>query len=998
MSADPRVRHLLDRLLDSDDTPEEVCSQCPELLPEVRDRWVRVRRLRGDLDALFPPEETDLPVDDVVLPQVPGYRVECLLGRGGMGVVFRAWHLRLNRPVALKMMLAGAYAGPRERERFQREAEAVAGLRHPNVVQVHDVGEANGRPYYTMELVDGGSLAQTLTGTPLPVDQAAELVGTMASAVQSAHAAGIVHRDLKPANVLLTADGTPKVGDFGLARRLSDEAALTHTGVALGTPSYMAPEQAGGKADAVGPAADVYSLGAILYELLTGRPPFRGESAAETVQQLLTHDPVPPSRLNPRVSRDLETICLKCLLKSPRLRYVTASELTDDLGRFRRGEAIIARPEGPVQRWARRVRRRPLLSAAVAGILVLGVVLGSGMLWVVSDRAAVERMVEEDLREMANHMKQSKWSEARAAMGRARARLGDRGSASLRGRIDRADTELTLIAKLDAARLTGIWSFGGVQAFDRADGEYESAFREAGVWLSGDAPDTVAKRVVTSGVSTALVNALDGWAELTPDIARRKLLLGIARLADPDKTGWRGQARDPALWEDSANPADLARLAAAAPVAEPHVPLFLLVATRCREKKVDPSDMLKKVFHNRPTDFWLNLRLGEDAFKGGRFTEAVQFSHGAVVLRPDAAVAHNNLGLSLLRLAGRFDEAVGHLRMALQLDPEAPQVHKNLGIALTNDKRPADARRCAEIIEHTRFALRSEPNAAVLHLMLALNLEALKEYDEALAEFRRAVECDSRHREAQMGLNNFLIRRGRANEVIAAWKKALASDPSDHETWYGYAELCLYLGHEDEYRDARRELLARFKNETSPGIAERVSRTCLLRPLEGDELRQASVLADRAVAADRVKVGGSFAHYQFVRGIADFRQGRFGQAIATMRGEASKVLGPAPKLVLAMALYQKEEVTEARKTLAAAIASHDWSPANVRDQDGWIYHSLRREAEAMIPPISSPSPPTRRRTATRTPSSRFKTKPCRCCTRRSRSSATSCTGSTMWHR
>src|SRR5947208_3099247 len=203
------------------------------------------------------------------LPRVPGYEVEAVIGHGGMGVVFRARHLRLNRVVALKMMLAGAYAGPHERERFQREAEAVAALRHPNVVQIYDVGDSGGRPYFTMEYVEGGSLAQKLAGAPQPARQAAALLATLAGAVQAAHQSGVVHRDLKPANVLLTADATPKISDFGLARRLDGPAGLTRTGTALGTPSYMAPEQVGGQPSAVGPAVDVYALGAILYELLT---------------------------------------------------------------------------------------------------------------------------------------------------------------------------------------------------------------------------------------------------------------------------------------------------------------------------------------------------------------------------------------------------------------------------------------------------------------------------------------------------------------------------------------------------------------------------------------------------------------------------------------------------------------------------------------------------------------------------------------------------------
>jgi tetratricopeptide (TPR) repeat protein len=303
--------------------------------------------------------------------QVAGYEVLGELGRGGMGVVYRARQAALGRVVALKMILAGDHAGPAQRQRFRAEAETVARLRHPHIVQVYEAGEHDGRAYVSMEYAEGGSLAAKLDGTPWDPAAAAGLVATLAGAVDAAHRAGVVHRDLKPGNVLMTGDGTLKVTDFGLARRLEGAGVPTESGVPLGTPSYMAPEQAAGRGKEAGPAADVYALGAILYELLTGRPPFKGPSSLETIRQVLDDEPLPPRRLQPKLPRDLETICLKCLEKEPARRYATAHELAEDLRRFLAGEPIRARPAAWWERGVKWAVRRP----AAATALALGVVL-----------------------------------------------------------------------------------------------------------------------------------------------------------------------------------------------------------------------------------------------------------------------------------------------------------------------------------------------------------------------------------------------------------------------------------------------------------------------------------------------------------------------------------------------------------------------------------------------------------------------------------------------
>jgi tRNA A-37 threonylcarbamoyl transferase component Bud32 len=353
------------------------------------------------------PESPPVPPPPAV--EIPGYVILHRLGAGGMGVVYKARHVQLDRTVALKVIRSGDQASPAERARFHTEAQAAARLQHPNIVPVFEVGEAHGQPFLAMEYVEGTTLAKAITGTPWAGGQAARLVETLARAMAAAHRQGIIHRDLKPANVLLQisdcrlqiADGRfeicplqsaiPKITDFGLAKMLASSQEQTDTGAFLGSPSYAAPEQAGAHKSAVGPHTDIYALGAVLYELLTGRPPFAGTTLLETIEQVLHRDPVPPRLINPSISQDLEAVCLMCLEKDPARRYLRAEDLAEDLRRWQHHEPTLARPPGALGRATRWCRRHPTW-ATIAALVGLGVVC---MSWQWRAAVAAGQLAEE---------------------------------------------------------------------------------------------------------------------------------------------------------------------------------------------------------------------------------------------------------------------------------------------------------------------------------------------------------------------------------------------------------------------------------------------------------------------------------------------------------------------------------------------------------------------------------------------------------------------------
>jgi tetratricopeptide (TPR) repeat protein len=819
---------------------------------------------------------------------VPGYEILGELGRGGMGVVYLARQVALKRRVALKMILAGAHAGPKELARFRTEAEAVARLQHPNIVQIYEVvDEPDGRPCLAMELVDGGSLAEPLAGTPRPPRPAAELVQTLARAVHEVHRHGIVHRDLKPSNVLLTADGVPKITDFGLAKLLDTDSGQTPSEAFLGTPSYMAPEQAAGRTRSIGPLSDIYSLGAILYELLTGRPPFRAETPLDTVMQVIYREPVPPSRLQPKVTRDLETICLKCLEKMPSSRYPDAGELADDLGRFLAGESIRGRPTPAWRRALKWARRRPA-AASLLGVGLTAVLLAIALGLLSSER---ERRRLRDLRAEGQALvdrgqvafTEGRWEDARLQLSKALARIGhERALADLSAPAGRllAEAQRTLDVRArrrEFDRRGDEVLFRGTQPLDvdaaanlRAT---EAAARAALAAVGSDAdPEAMPaldprfsgleRAEIVSGCYEILLVLADALAQpiprRTPEDRRARVARALrildraASLGPPTRAYHLRRARYLALLGDPAAAEEQRTRAEALPTAGA-IDSFLIGVDSYlgAEGPLTRGDLAGAIRHFdralrlKPDHFWARYYLAVCHLNADRPDLADVSLTACLGQKPGFLWAYLLRGFARGAL-GDFEAAEADFREAEQLGPNADARYAllvNRGAARLEQGRFADA------VGDLEEAVHLKPDHYRAHVNLALLFKRQRKLVESRAELDRATQLDPPAAvlaDLQAERADLLLLGERYREAVAACDVVLETRPAYAAVLAVRARASLELGEDAEavrsftrYLDRggepkpdiyRGRGQARMRLGDYPGAADDYTRALLIAP------------------------------------------------------------------------------------------------------------------------------------------------------------------------
>jgi eukaryotic-like serine/threonine-protein kinase len=736
-----------------------------------------------------------------------------------MGVVFKARQLGLNRLVALKMIRGGASARLDHVARFRIEAEAVARLRHPNIIQIYEIGEVDSLPFVSLELLEGGSLADRIEDTPQPGRASAELLITLARGMQTAHQAGIIHRDLKPTNVLYAADGTPKITDFGLAKRLESDDEQTATGQIMGSPSYMAPEQARGHTKNVGAAADIYALGAILYEMLTGRAPFKGESPMETVRQVIDDDPVPPARLVPRVARDLETICLKCLNKEQHKRFDSAGALAEDLVRYLRGEPIKARPTPPWERGAKWARRRPLAATAAALVPLILIFGFAGTLKY--QRTQAENQRRESARTMDKQtrgyealiaarklMERNQWTDAKAAVTHLQGELATESAPSLVELRNEAGRALGQIEQQLAREKT--------LAADRVRfAEFMHARNRALVHDSR-----------FSGLNLAVTQA----------DTRREALAGLAVFADPNvNASWAlgplpasyGQGEQKQITEGCyellfvlAGVVDrpdesLGFLEQAARLRPPtkayHLRRAEILAT-AGDAGAAKSERIAadKVPATTALDHFL---LGKEQYAHGDFRAASRHFDSALALQEGHFWARCMFGLCCLR-ENPPQPTVAKVCLSSCIDVErefawlyvwrgfasyqlAGEKHRN-GPSQQQSSLQEDTnyhfRAAQEDYQHALSLLDQKPDD-VLRWATLVNRGQLfiqhEDWDKASDDFQAAIRVNDRHPEAFVGLARVYLRQNAPDRAYEQFSRAIAVEPGSPGLYRGRAEISL---------------------------------------------------------------------------------------------------------------------------------------------------------------------------------------------------------------
>jgi serine/threonine-protein kinase len=790
------------------------------------------------------------------LGRLGSYRVLRLLGTGGMGMVYLAQQLRPRRLVALKVVGSGSRLSRQRQERFRAEAEAAARLSHPNIVPVYEVGEHRGLPLFSMEYLEGGSLAQRLAATSLTPRAAAELLEALARAIAHAHERGVVHRDLKPGNVLLAADNTPKIADFGLAKLREAGPELeagyqTETGAILGTPNYMAPEQAQGSKE-IGPAADIHALGAILYETLTGRPPFRAASVLETLEQVRSQEPVTPSRLQPRLPRDLETICLKCLEKEPARRYPSAGALADDLGRFLRNEPILARPVSRAERLRKWVRRKP----ALAALLLVSILAAGGLL--VGSLAYNARLRQEVER-----------AEANAAEAHTQHERADGHYREARDTIHR------MLGRLDDRRLADV---PRLKELRRDQLEEALAFYQKTIDKL-DSPDpTVRSDTAEAYELTAVLQQKLGRPGPAEQNYRQSIAL-LERLAEeqPENLTYRGSL--------AGRYNDLGLLLGDLGRVDESERLHLqALALRERSVQSHPTDLnwqggVAMSHHNLGALYQVRKRLdrAEPHYREAiaRFTRLVDQIPDSHEYRIRLADSHSNLGM-LLTSTKRGTEAEAAFRQAevlLQplagLHPDEPAYETSLAGTYMNWANLLNATgrtqealdRANRAVQLTDEVLRREPRYAVgrvnahnAHGVRAEVYQTLGRYAESIPDWDQVIALDKDPAQSRYHLERIIarVRAGQYARAVAEAEMLLRgpelADPALYNAACAYALSIQPARSDAALPESERAALAeRYAREAmgllhklrargyfkKPGLREHLKKDADLRPLAG---------------------------------------------------------------------------------------------------------------------------------------------------------------------